>query len=140
MLFSCYNLVMKNFIFDLYGTLIKIQTDELSPRFRAKMTARFSRLCGREVDFWSSYDRAFNQVASDEELDFISVIRQIADEHGALISEREARKFAALFRRKSTRKIGVYKGVKKNFKGLAQRRGAPISAVERSVLVYVKRD
>lgn len=109
---------MKNYAFDLYGTLIKIKTDESSPKFRAKISALFNRICGKEVDFWTEYDRIFAAVAAEDEADFIEVITRIAKGYGAEISKDRAEAFALRFRRSSTIRIGVYKGVRKTLKAL----------------------
>lgn len=109
---------MKNFAFDLYGTLIKIRTDENSTSFRKKIAARFNKLCGKEIDFWTEYDDIFGAVAAEDEADFIEVIRRIAHGHGVEIAKEKAAAFALRFRRTSTIRIGVYKGVRKALKSL----------------------
>ncbi|MGN0814137.1 MAG: HAD family hydrolase [Candidatus Coproplasma sp.] len=109
---------MKNFAFDLYGTLIKIRTDENSPGFRRKIASRFNALCGKCVDFWTEYDAAFGGAAPEEELDFIKIIKDIAKKNGVNLTDKQAESFALLFRRASTQRIGVYKGVKKTLKSL----------------------
>ena len=109
---------MKNFAFDLYGTLIKIRTDENSPAFRKKIAVRFNKLCGKEINFWAEYDEICGAVAGDDEMDFIEVIRRIAHGHGVEIEEDKATAFAKRFRRASTLKIGVYNGVRKTLKSL----------------------
>lgn len=114
----CYNNDMKNFVFDLYGTLIDVRTDENAPEFRAKVAARFNKLCGKEVDFWSEYDRASGLIAPDEEIDFIAEVKKIAKRGGVELSDRKAKNFARRFRKDSTLKMGVYKGVHETLKSL----------------------
>lgn len=109
---------MKNFAFDLYGTLIKIKTDEGMPDFREKIAKRYNRLCGKEIDFWSEYDNIFGAVAAEDEADFIEVIRRIAANYGVELSKEKAMAFALRFRKMSTIKIGVYKGVRKTLRAL----------------------
>ncbi|MGN0824250.1 MAG: HAD family hydrolase [Candidatus Coproplasma sp.] len=109
---------MKNFAFDLYGTLIKIRTDENLPTFRKKIAARFNKLCGKEIDFWTEYDNIFGAVAAEDEADFIEVISRIAARHGVEIEKEKLAAFALRFRRASTLRIGVYKGVRKTLKSL----------------------
>lgn len=109
---------MKYFAFDLYGTLIRIKTDESSPAFRAKVSARFNKLCGKEINFWEEYSRIFGEADPEAEPDFIVAVRAIAKDGGAELSERAARAFALRFRRDSTVRIGVYKGVRKTLKSL----------------------
>ena len=41
---------MKNFVFDLYGTLADIHTDEKNPEFRKRVEKHFNR-----ADFWERY-------------------------------------------------------------------------------------
>ena len=116
--FMCYNQGMKNFAFDLYGTLIKIRTDENSPRFRAEISKIFNRICGKQIDFWGEYDGIFSSVSAEDELDFITVIRSIAMRHGVELGADKAGAFALRFRRLSTIRIGVYRGVRKVLKRL----------------------
>ncbi|MGN1104679.1 MAG: HAD family hydrolase [Candidatus Coproplasma sp.] len=109
---------MKNFAFDLYGTLIKIRTDENSPRFRAEISKIFNRMCAKEIDFWTEYDNAFASVAAEDEADFVQVVRSIAQRHGVELGVDKVRAFALRFRRLSTIYIGVYGGVRRVLKQL----------------------
>lgn len=109
---------MKNFAFDLYGTLIRIKTDENSPKFRKKISALFNKLCGTNIDFWAEYDKIFSAVEPEDELDFIKVVTGIAERGGAKLSSESAQKFALKFRKLSTVRIGVYSGVRKALKAL----------------------
>ena len=92
---------MKNFVFDLYGTLADIHTDEGNKKFRKRMVKYF-----RRADFWEQYPALCKSLETGEEyceIDLIKVFTQLApeDPQGA----------ARYFRKKSRVDFKAYKGV-----------------------------
>lgn len=101
---------MKNFLFDIYGTLIDILTDEGSPAFRKRFLSECGSLFG-SADFFSEYFRLIAaEEAKDEyrEADVLKIFCDIARIGGNELSEGEALKAALIFRKLSTKKFGVY--------------------------------
>ena len=101
---------MKNFVFDLYGTLIDIHTDESDPSFRTKIAKEFFDLCGGECDFWKEYISLCAPPADDiyYEPDLISVFSALANRCGATLSRESIEKFAYRFRLLSRKKLILY--------------------------------
>lgn len=109
---------MQNFVFDIYGTLIDIHTDERSEKFRRKFNARFCRKADVSVDFWKRYEELCSAFAPEEEADFIKIIKRIAEEGGASLPDAEFFRLAMFFRKTSTLNIKAYRGTKKMLKTL----------------------
>ncbi len=96
---------MKNYIFDLYGTLADISTDESTPRFINKINRHFSA-----DNFFDEYLNAckyFETGAEFCEIDLLKVFEKILSCH-----EAEALRAAQYFRRKSRSRLKVYRGVR----------------------------
>ncbi len=92
---------MKNFVFDLYGTLADIHTDEGNKKFRKRMAKYF-----RRADFWERYLALCKSLETGGEyceIDLIKVFSVLApdDPQGA----------ARYFRKKSRVDFKAYKGV-----------------------------
>ena len=104
---------MKNFIFDLYGTLADVRTDESSVRFRKKFSLYLSSECGKEVEFWKYYDKLCADYSSGDnrEFDIKEHIVKACAEEGAVISDSGAARAAVVFRRLSLKKLRLYRGV-----------------------------
>lgn len=101
---------MKNFLFDLYGTLIDILTDEDSPSFREQFLSECGKLFGG-ADFFKEYRRLIAIEEAKEiyrEADVIKIFFEIARIGGKELSRGEALKAAGAFRRLSTKKFGTY--------------------------------
>lgn len=98
-----------NFVFDLYGTLVDIRTDESAPKFRRKAEKYFSRLNPSLTDFWGEYERLCTEqnCGEDDELDLLPVFGKLAG------NSEKATTAATFFRRTSRRKLRLYRGVKK---------------------------
>lgn len=113
---------MKYFIFDLYGTLADVKTDETSPRFRVKYAKYFKRI-NSGIDFWQSFNGESGALNNEEysEPDLFSVFKKLAPS----ASEKKLKNAAYTFRRFSRSRLKLYKGAKKLLKGL-KRRGAKI--------------
>lgn len=104
---------MRNFAFDLYGTLVDIHTDESSPEFRKEFDDYLFRQCGKEVEFWPYYDalcKGFN--SSEREFDIVEQIMTICENAGVHADRRRAKLAAAGFRKLSLKKLAVYPGIK----------------------------
>ena len=99
---------MKNFVFDLYGTLADIHTDEGNKKFKKRMAKYFHR-----ANFWEQYTALCKSYESGDELceiDLFKVFLQLApnDPLGA----------ATYFRKKSRVDFKAYKGVYALLQGL----------------------
>ena len=101
---------MKNFVFDLYGTLIDIHTDEEDPSFRTKIARQFFDLCGGECDFWSDYIKLCAPPPDDKyyEPDLICVFSDLAKKCGAHLTRGQLEEFAYKFRLLSRKKLCLY--------------------------------
>ncbi|MDE5546507.1 MAG: HAD family hydrolase [Anaeroplasmataceae bacterium] len=106
---------MKAVLFDLYGTLIDIHTDEESESFWkkvAKKTKKFQKCNSSELrKKYLSLCKQKQQ--SKEEIDILEVFEELL-----CISKNQAVKVAWEFRKGSTKYIHLYKGVKKLLKRL----------------------
>lgn len=104
---------MQNFVFDLYGTLVDIKTDETSLKFRKKITKYFARL-NVSVGFFAEYQRLCAEQCKGRyaEADLLSVFRGICgDENAALRAAR-------FFRKSSRSRLKLYKGARSLLKRL----------------------
>ncbi len=98
---------MKNFVFDLYGTLVDISTDEESARFIKKVNAYFSKL-GVE-NFYTRYTnlcRGLGGGEEDSEIDISAVFSTLLGGNAEL-----AKRAALSFRALSRGRLGLYRGV-----------------------------
>lgn len=109
-----------NLVFDLYGTLVDIRTDESAPGFRKKVQKYFSRLNPELTDFWGEYERLCleQNCGEEDEIDLSAVFERLAGKHNAA-------KAAAFFRKASRKKLRLYKGVDKLL-GELRRNGAKL--------------
>ena len=113
---------MKNFLFDLYGTLVDIHTDESSGEVwqsvadmlergdRETVRDRYAQLCAAE------------KVLDGGEFDLLKVMQKLVDGFGA---ECSAERFAINFREASLKKLRVFDGAAQMLDGL-RARGAKI--------------
>lgn len=93
---------MKNFVFDLYGTLVNIKTDENSPAFIKSMQKYFG-----SDDFPERYKTLCSLLEKGEEyceIDLIKVFEKLAPGN--------AQRAADFFRRKSRKRLRLYRGVR----------------------------
>lgn len=104
---------MKNFVFDLYGTLVDIRTDEHSPEFQNKFLRFVSENYGADGLFFDKFFAALSQYKGFEEPDIVEVIRGAVTSCGGSITEAEAVDAALEFRKLSTQKLGLYAGAKR---------------------------
>ena len=99
---------MKNFIFDFYGTLADIRTDEEDEKFRKQMQKYFG--C---ADFRERYISLCKEQETGEEyceIDLLKVFEQLSPDNSA-----QAAKY---FRDKSRSKLKLYAGVRTTLKKL----------------------
>lgn len=108
---------MKNYVFDLYGTLADIKTDEDDPVFRKKFAKYFLRY-NANIDFWTEYKKLCAQKDTGGycEIDLLTVFKQIAN-----CNKETALEIASVFRRLSRKKLKAYRGVKGLLKSLKEK-------------------
>lgn len=118
---------MKNFLFDLYGTLVDVRTDESNPAFMKRYAGYFKRIAP-QVDFWRRYAEECEKIKSDNEYyepDLFEVFKAVAPH----ADEERLKKAAYVFRKYSrTSRLRLYSGAKKLLLGLKER-GAKIYLV-----------
>ena len=114
---------MENFVFDLYGTLVDIHTDEGAQKFKQKTAKYFARLNPRVTDFFALYKRLCAEKSSGEncEIDLLSVFREILTYGGNAVEEGTVLKAAEYFRKQSRSRLKLYRGVRALLKGLRMR-------------------
>ncbi|MGN0452486.1 MAG: HAD family hydrolase [Ruminococcus sp.] len=115
--------MFKNYIFDLYGTLIDIRTNEESAELWAKMTLYY----GYKGAHYTSFElrQKYQEFASMEkhrvvaehpdyqfvDFDLTEVFKKLYEYKGVHVSTFEAAATARVFRCYSTEKICLYEGV-----------------------------
>lgn len=105
---------MKNYIFDLYGTLADISTDESTPRFINKINRHFA-----SDNFSDEYLNACKTFETGDgfcEIDLLKVFEKILN-----CPKEEALRAALYFRKKSRSGLKVYRGVRALLGELKQR-------------------
>lgn len=114
---------MQNFVFDLYGTLVDIHTNESAEKFTEKISKYFARLNPRVEDFFALYKKLCAEKNSGEncEIDLLSVFREILSHGGNTVDESTVLKAAEYFRKKSRSRLKLYKGVRVLLKELNER-------------------
>ena len=108
---------MKNFVFDLYGTLVDIRTDEHSQSFKTKYL-KYLKKFGADSTFFENFNAGLSAFSGCDEPDIVQVIRSAVKASGGSMTESEAVVSALKFRKLSTRKLKLYSGVKRLLKGL----------------------
>lgn len=100
---------MKNFLFDLYGTLLDIRTDESSEKFWNTIAARLGSGAAEAEDAYRDLcRRAEETLAEGGEIDLIPVFGELLRRFGRTES---AEAFAAFFRRTSMIRCLPFAGV-----------------------------
>ena len=103
---------MKNFIFDLYGTLVDIKTDEKSPEFKKNVTKIYNDLGIdlNEAELFDIYHSEFKRLKTEKNLepDGAIVFRAILKACGVEPTEKLVEKVAWEWRKASHKKLKVY--------------------------------
>lgn len=106
-----------NFIFDLYGTLIDIWTDESGEDFWRGVCS----LLSLDGDGWQTLKSQYSSLCAEKkrdkfhEIDLSEVFSEIIASHDAKISANE---LATAFRRLSMKRIGLFPAVKETLETL----------------------
>ncbi|MDE7213365.1 MAG: HAD family hydrolase [Anaeroplasmataceae bacterium] len=113
---------MRAVLFDLYGTLIDIHTDEDSVNFWKRISKKVNKYHSYTPDELKS---KYKQICKEkekqrEEIDILEVFEELLS-----ISNEEATKVAWQFRKASTKYVHLYRGVKKLLKRL-KNEGVPL--------------
>lgn len=108
---------MKSVLFDLYGTLIDIHTEEESITFWKKFSNKTKKY---HHDTSEVLKQRYQSICHErqcqiEEIDILKVFEELFS-----IEEQEAKKVALIYRKTSTQYIRLYKGVKKLLKKLTE--------------------
>ena len=132
---------MKNFVFDLYGTLIDIHTDEQDPAFRSGIANEFFTLCGGECNFWEDYSKLCAPPDGDiyYEPDLLHVFSTLAEECGARLSRQKIEDFAYRFRIASRKKLCLYPEVEGMLSALKEL-GAKIYLLSNAQACFTNRE
>ena len=132
---------MKNFAFDLYGTLIDIHTDEDDPAFRVGIAKDFFDMCGGECDFWKEYIELCAPPKDDScfEPDLLCVFSALAKKCGADLKREQLEEFAYRFRVLSRKKLCLYPGVTDILSALKDR-GAKIYLLSNAQACFTNRE
>lgn len=107
---------MKNFLFDLYGTLLDIETDEESKTFWKKISRTLNRVkSGGELKerYRSLCKQAKSALPPDGEIELTSFLRQLLLECGLPDSTSDVLAFAKRFRTLSVRRCRPFRGALK---------------------------
>lgn len=102
---------MENFVFDLYGTLVDIKTDEADNKFKTAMQRYFNF-----ADFWERYSLLCAKEETGEEyceIDLLNVFKKLSPE--------DPLSAALYFRKKSRERLKVYRGARRLLKVLKKR-------------------
>jgi len=105
----------QNYIFDLYGTLVDIRTNETSPYLWRKMSEFYSALGAvySAGELRREYTRLVEQSCSGEysEPDLTEVFLNLFLQKGCVCDRKQATLTAIMFRTISRSKLGLYDGV-----------------------------
>ena len=125
---------MKNFVFDLYGTLVDIRTDEHSPEFKAKYL-KFLKKFGADGTFFEKFFGILSSFGECDEPDVVQVLQSALKDSGGSISRKEAEVAALKFRKLSTHRLKLYRGVKTLLKKL-KKGGAKLYLLSNAQAVF----
>ncbi len=126
----------QNYVFDLYGTLVDIRTDEENPQLWAGF-ARYLNLLGMRVEESALRDRYLRlcmdrQERTDREglrkglegpfeIDILKVWRTLGKESGRTLTRRQAEDISLVFRALSLQKLRTFPGAKELLQALRAR-------------------
>ena len=112
---------MKNFVFDLYGTLVDIRTDEHSRKFQDSYLKYLKKRYGADDTFFKNFFDALSEYSGFTEPDIVRVLYGAVIKSGGSITEVQTKEAALKFRKLSTHKLKLYRGVKQLLKDLKKR-------------------
>lgn len=108
----------KNYIFDLYGTLIDIRTDEVSLSFWKKVSNEFKKY-NKSCDpkelrklYFNNIDLLLNKDI-EKEVDIIDIFKILFEVNGITYNRKTIEEFAIKFRKLSTLHLRKYSNVDK---------------------------
>lgn len=125
--FYLYNVMYQNYIFDFYGTLVDIRTDEDSPILWAKMSEIYSAWGASYTadELKSEYKRLVNTEAAKlpehGEPDLRLVFAKLFENKGIACDMQLVKSVSITFRALSREKLRVYDGVKEALAELKNR-------------------
>ncbi len=112
---------MRNFVFDLYGTLVDISTDECSQKFWKRFTGYAAEKFGAGEGLKREYDALLGAYGGFDEPDICAVLKLATERSGGTMTVRQSREAAEMFRALSTRRLKLYKGAEDLLKTLCLR-------------------
>lgn len=126
---------MQNFVFDLYGTLVDIRTDEHSRKFKEKYSKYISEQFGADGTFFDNFFATLSAYKDFEEPDIVRVLQSAVTQSGGSITQSGAKVAALRFRKLSTHRLKLYPGVKALLKTL-KKRGAKLYLLSNAQAVF----
>ena len=127
------------FMFDLYGTLVDIRTDESQPILWTSMARymslkgasynddelrfEYGRLCEKEtLDLIKKMRRGKHKLEADDvEIDLLNVFKGLYEKRGVKVTKQELNDTAVMFRSISTVKLRLFDGAKELLTELRRR-------------------
>lgn len=130
---------MKNFIFDLYGTLADVRTDEWSEDFWKRNAEYFRSLTARDINFKEQFNALMVKYCGDNEheTDVAAVLTALFRLGGAEYSAAEIYAIGGEIRRRSTQKLKLYNGVIDELKAL-RARGKDVYLLSNAQAMFTK--
>lgn len=119
----------------MYGTLVDIRTDEYSQKFRQRYLKYLERRFGAGGAFFGEYFSALSSYTGFAEPDIVQVLHRAITASGGNLTFAEAEEAALKFRKLSTFKLGLYRGVKRLLKTLKER-GAEVYLLSNAQAVF----
>lgn len=104
--------IMQNFVFDLYGTLVDIRTDEHSRKFQQQYSRYISKRFGADGSFFEKFFAMLSEYSGVREPDIVLILRDAVAASGGNITQSEGEEAALEFRKLSTHRLKLYRGVK----------------------------
>ena len=117
-------LMYQNYIFDLYGTLVDIRTDESSPLFWQSISNELKNTYDIQIDslsletlYHKLVEKEFDKIKNDYknytyyDINLENVFKSIFSSYNKQIDDTLINNFAVFFRQTSTKKLCLYDGV-----------------------------
>ena len=106
----------------MYGTLVDIRTDEHSRKFQLKYSEYVSKKFGADGSFFEKFFSILSPYSDFDEPDIVRVLQGAVKASGGKITDKEAEVAALKFRKLSTHKLKLYRGVKTLLKTLKKKK------------------